>query len=103
MAWAWTLVRLYKDIKHSNKLLPSKGMFILHGIFLTGYLLLFALAQIIFYAAEHTESIDRYLILRGIVDVLIAISNLTEMVTFFLVVKLMLPITRSDKEARSKF
>jgi len=79
-------------------------MFILHGILLTGYLLIYALEQIIFYAAEQPmESIDTYLILRGIIDVLIPISNLTEMITFFLVVKLMLPITRSDKEARSKF
>ena len=24
LAWAWTLIRLYKDIKHSEKLLPNK-------------------------------------------------------------------------------
>ena len=34
---------------------------------------------------------------------MIAISNLVEMTTFFLVIKLMLPITPSDKETRSKF
>ena len=34
---------------------------------------------------------------------MVAISNLVEIMTFFLVVKLMLPIIPSEKEKRSKF
>ncbi len=102
-AWAWTLIRLYKDIKHSEKLLPNKRIFIQHGYLLTGYMLLGALLQINFYVFNRTENIDTYLILRGVNDILIAMSDLLETMTFFLVVKLMLPITPSDKEKRSKF
>ena len=57
-AWAWTLIRLYKDIKHSEKLLPNKRIFILHGSLLTIYLLLYALCEILLYAYNHTEDID---------------------------------------------
>ena len=39
-AWAWILIRLYKDIEHSEKLLPNKRIFILHGSLLSVYLLL---------------------------------------------------------------
>jgi hypothetical protein len=102
-AWAWTLIRLYKDIKHSEKLLPNKRIFILHGSLLTGYLLLNALSQIIVHAYNHTDNIDANLILGGVFDILISISQFVEMMTFFLVVKLMLPITPLDKENRSKF
>ncbi len=39
-AWAWILIRLYKDIEHSEKLLPNKRIFILHASLLSVYLLL---------------------------------------------------------------
>ena len=34
LIWAWTLIKLYKEIKHSKRLLPDKRVFILHGILL---------------------------------------------------------------------
>ncbi len=37
VAWAWTLIRLYKDITHSEKLLPNKRIFFIHGSLLTIY------------------------------------------------------------------
>ena len=40
VAWAWTLIRLYKDIKHSEKLLPNKRVFFIHGSLLTLYYLI---------------------------------------------------------------
>jgi len=43
LAWAWTLMRLYKDFKYTDKLLPNKRIFILHGSLLTLYLFLYAL------------------------------------------------------------
>jgi hypothetical protein len=61
------------------------------------------LEQILVYATNHSESIKIYLILKGITDILFSISALVEMMTFFLVVKLMLPITPSEKEKRSEF
>ena len=55
-AWAWTLIRLFKDVKNSDKLLPNKGVFIFHGLLLTVYLTLFALYYSAFYAHNHTEN-----------------------------------------------
>lgn len=37
IAWAWTLVKLYRDIKHSKKLLPNKRVFKLHGFLLFAF------------------------------------------------------------------
>ena len=45
------------------------------------------------YAGNHSENSKTRDIIRGSVDLLSAIENLLEMITFFLVVKLMLPIT----------
>ena len=39
----------------------------------------------------------------GVYNIFICIQQVIELITFFLVVKLMLPITPSDKEKRSKF
>ena len=103
IAWTWTLIRLYRNIEHSEKLLPKKRLFILHGSLLTGYLLLFALDQILVCVALNLENKDTYLFLIGIVDILLATYTLLEMMSFFLVAKLMLSITLSDKEKRSKF
>jgi len=56
VAWACTLVRLYKDINHSEKLLPKKRIFILHGSLLVAYLLVFALTQLLTYWFRHTNN-----------------------------------------------
>lgn len=47
--------------------------------------------------------IETKYILRGINDLFYCLISLLEMLTFFLVVKLMLPITDSGKENRQKF
>ncbi len=49
------------------------------------------------------ENFKTGFILYGIYYILFAIANLLEITTFFLVIKLMLPITPSEKETRSKF
>ena len=43
------------------------------------------------------------LVLYGVYNIFLAFDNLLEMATFLLVVKLMLPITLSDKDSRSKY
>ena len=103
LAWACTLIRLYKDIEHSEKLLPNKRIFIQHGSLLFGFLFLYALDQTMFLIAKNSDNYNTFLILTGICDIFISIESLLEMMTFFLVVKLMLPITPSDKDRRSKF
>jgi hypothetical protein len=39
--WAWTLIRLYRDVSHSEKLLPNKRIFLIHGALLTIYYLIY--------------------------------------------------------------
>ena len=102
LAWGYTLIRLYRDIEHSEKLLPNKRIFILQGSLLISYLILFALKRILGYLiprANYTEN----QILRGINDIFFSIDFVLQLMTFFLVVKIMLPVTPSDKESRSKF
>ena len=40
IAWGVTLCALYRHVKASDKLLPNKKYFILHGVLLTSYLLM---------------------------------------------------------------
>ena len=73
LAWAWTLIRLYKDIEHSDKLLPNKFIFKLHGYLITAYLFLYSLVEIITYTALKFDNIKTKYILSGIYDILVSI------------------------------
>ena len=44
VAWAWTLIKLYREIAHSEKLLPNKRIFLIHGSLLTVYYLIYLAA-----------------------------------------------------------
>ncbi len=55
LAWALTLINLYRDIKHSDKLLPNKRMFLLHGCLLTSYLFIYASNLIMIHVAINTQ------------------------------------------------
>ncbi len=94
VAWAWTLIRLYKEINYAEKLLPNKRIFFIHGTLLTILYLIVIAAFICAYFVSHTQNNNRYLILSGIYDILFATTVLVEMTTFFLVVRMMLPITK---------
>jgi len=43
ITWGWTLHKLYRNTVHSEKLLPDKRLFILHGSLLAFWLLMQAL------------------------------------------------------------
>jgi hypothetical protein len=104
LGWSWTLVRLYRDVVHSENLLPNKSVFKLHGSLLVAYLLLNILSQILTYWFNQLSfDSNGNLTLRGIDDLLQIFNVLLETLTFFLVVKMTLPITQSEKETRSKF
>ncbi len=55
-AWAWTLIRLYKDISYSEKLLPNKRIFLIHGSLLTIYFLVTLAVYICAYFANSTTN-----------------------------------------------
>ena len=97
-AWAWTLFRLYRDVKHSRKLLPDKNIFILHGSLLTAFLVIYLVQTVTLQIGEKKPSgSNSQLVLYGIVDLLGLISNCVEMATFYLVVFLMLRVTETAK------
>lgn len=47
LVWGWTLFSLYRDVNTSDKLLPNKKLFILHGSLLATYLFLYLLQILI--------------------------------------------------------
>lgn len=47
LAWGLTLIKLYRNVKSSDKLLPKKKVFIFHGILLTTFIALYALQQLL--------------------------------------------------------
>jgi hypothetical protein len=66
LAWTLTLINLYRDINHSEKLLPNKRVFLLHGCLLTCSLLLSASSFIIFLVEKIEDSQNEYVILEDI-------------------------------------
>jgi len=103
ITWAFTLIRLYMDITNSAKLLPKKRLFIIHGSMLSAYLILCALAQVLANIRIRTNNLNKKNIVSGIIDIQFDLESLLEVATFYLVVKMMLPLTKEDKETRSKF
>jgi hypothetical protein len=105
------LYRLYKVVDHSKKLLPNKLIFIIHGLLLVIYLLSFSAAQYCWYTAVRAiwklevtfDDFERYVTYYGFYYLLQCLSNLMQVLTFSLVIKLMLPITKSERERQSKF
>lgn len=93
IAWVVTLIKLYRDVKQSEKVLPNKRVFILHGVVLSAFVLAYALRSIVFTVADslYTETYEPYT-LFGIGDLLILTENTTEIVTFFMVIFLILPL-----------
>lgn len=97
IAWSWALFSLYRDVKHSEKLLPDKKIFLLHGSLLTAFLVLL-LAQTIIQEIADKQTTPTYepYTLYGIVDLLGFIFSCVEMATFYLVVFLMMRITKAS-------
>ena len=93
IAWAWTLIRLHKDIKHSEKLLPNKRIFIQHGTLLSIYFILFFINALILLVSDLTDDKSTRQILLGTNGINECFLQLFEYSSFFLAVKMMLPIT----------
>ena len=55
LLWAYALIKLYSDVKESEKLLPNKKLFVLHGSLLTGFLVMNIAAQTTFLMGNQAE------------------------------------------------
>jgi hypothetical protein len=93
LVWAWTLTRLYKDIKHSEKLLPNKRIFVMHGSILTAYLLLRLVVIVLIRFMNHENDLATFEVMFGALDLLLCFIDVLDVAAFLLVVKMMLPIT----------
>lgn len=99
LVWAGTLVRLYRRVKNSDKLLPNKQVFLVHGVLLGVYLTFSALETCLAEAATHNTGSKRD-IYFGVSDILLDIAKLSGTITFFLVVYLMLPLSAHQRRQR---
>ena len=91
--WAWTLYLLYRAVKNVEQLLPAKNVFVLHGSLLLLYVVSYALMIYVISLANHSPAGDRQNYLTGISNFMLAIVDLFELLTFYLVVFLMLPLS----------
>ena len=94
MIWGYTLIRLYKDVKASEKLLPNKWLFFLHGSLLSLYLILL-LTGIIFqeladdYIAKNEWS--KYCFYFAIFILIVDFAGMFLIASFALVVSMAMP------------
>ncbi len=49
IVWGCSLIKLYRDVAHSKKLLPNKFLFIIHGSLLSAYIIVLILSDIVEY------------------------------------------------------
>lgn len=101
VAWAVTLCRLYKYVVDSKNLLPNKRIFIIQGVLLSCFIL-FELLQntLSLLANKHSDNQQAFWIYAGTVDFLQFYGNTIELITFFLVIYLLMPLSN---EAYAKY
>ena len=101
--WGWTLYKLYRDTRHSKKLLPDKRIFIFHGLLLVFFILCYALSIYSYPRAINSTTDKASNDWWGMQDLSIFLVNLVEVLIFFLVLRLMLPIGANQKMKCKEF
>lgn len=100
--WAITLCILYRTVKKTDKLLPHKSVFIVHGLLLSAFF--FAYALNLYFSIKYNHSTgNQQLIAGGFGNLSEVFANFFELTTFFLVVFLMLPLSAEKRKKRSDF
>lgn len=102
--WYFALFALYRQLATANHILPNKKIFIVHVTLLTLYFLTSAL----FITLEQAKigqncSLNCQYIVGSINDIVLMIADLLELLTFFLVIFIVLPVTKDQKQSRVKF
>lgn len=103
ITWAWALYILYRDTIHSEKLLPNKRIFIVHGSLLTLFLFLNAIEIYAYWKKEHTVTEHAIFVWADIYNLTLFLLSVVEAITFSLVVFLMLPMGENQKMQRKEF
>lgn len=105
--WAWTLFKLYSDVKNSQKLLPDKKIFAIHGALLFAFLLLFAINETFYFwikdAEEAGDGPIRIDVLYGNTQIAEFLQNVSELFIFFLVVYLLMSQTKDQAKRKLQF
>jgi len=95
LVWAWTLKKLYADIKEAQGTLPNEKVFRLHGVLLVLFLVVdIAAITTDKIARGQPEKSDSQLIWYGIANLLMAVADPLELLTFFLVALMLNPFRR---------
>ena len=92
--WIVFLFTLFTRVKNSEKLIPNKRLFIMHGVLIFAFLVIYLSSVVLSQQAnKRSKEGQSYLRLKGWAFLISDVANLIEAVTFFLVVLLMLPVT----------
>lgn len=92
--WGLALIKLYRDVKQSEKILPNKRIFVVHGTLLTFFALSYILEQVLFdKALKSPKDSIKFYRLAGTVDLMTLSTMLIELATFYLVIFMIMPLT----------
>ena len=99
LVWGWSLFSLYTKIKASRKLLPKKKVFQLHATLLILYLLFYAIYITFLYSTMLKKNLERahVKIFLGIAYTSIIVCRILGQTTYYLVIKMMLPLTDGQR------
>ena len=101
--WTYSLASLYSDIKSAQDLIPKMKVFKLHFALLLIYLIsLFGFTLCFELAMTINKSSNHYTILLIISQILQITKNLVEAITFFVVIFMMLPMTKQQHKKRTE-
>lgn len=78
-------------------------MFILHGSLLAGFVVSYALWITSNSLAIHAKSVNSLYIVASVADILATVTDLLELLTFYLVIFLMLPLSTNMRNKRKEF
>ena len=104
VTWVYSLCALFAKFKASNRLLPNKKMFIIHGVLLAFYSLFNVIGQLSLYVPRFRNQCGEncYYICYGIDNMASACANITEQIMFVFVVYSYIPLTGSQKAQTEK-
>ena len=97
--WTSSLFSLFTAFKASNRLLPIKRMFIIHGALLSFYLFFYVTSLVAHYLPKwRTEcNLNCRYICYGMVDILCTLTSAIEIITFVFVVYSQTSLTVAQK------
>ena len=102
LVWGVALLKLLRHLKHHDKLMPNKKLFIMHGVVLAVSIAFLLIAVILDMTANNLKA-DAQQCLWGVTSIFFALSVLFTALSFWLVLYITIPITRQQRKRRMDF